>query len=100
MTFHISSHPNLDGEGNSGVLTLTRRPNAGRRRRIGNNANMGRQTKLFGGSLEEYLEETNQVILALDIHCFVVRAVALPSLGEFAYSLLFEHLLFREHIIT
>ena len=58
---HTSSHPNLDGEGNSGVLTLTRRPNTGRRRRIGNNANMGRQTKLFGGSLEEYLEETNQV---------------------------------------
>ena len=71
VTVHISSHPNLDGEGNSGVLTLTRRPNAGRRRRIGNNANMGRQTKLFGGSLEEYLEETNQVILASDIHFFV-----------------------------
>ena len=56
-----SSHSNLDGQGNgAGVLTLTRRPNTARRRRIGN-AGGGRQTKLFGGSLEEYLEETNQV---------------------------------------
>ena len=58
-----SSHSNLDGHtGNgAGVLTLTRRPNTARRRRIGNAAGGGRQTKLFGGSLEEYLEETNQV---------------------------------------
>ena len=58
-----SSHSNLDGQpGNgAGVLTLTRRPNTARRRRIGNAAGGGRQTKLFGGSLEEYLEETNQV---------------------------------------
>ena len=61
-----SSHSNLDQSGNgAGVLTLTRRPNTARRRRIGNNSSAaaggGRQTKLFGGSLEEYLEETNQV---------------------------------------
>ena len=53
----------------AGVLTLTRRPNTARRRRIGNNSSAaaggGRQTKLFGGSLEEYLEETNQVMVVL-----------------------------------
>ena len=52
------------------MLTLTRRPNTARRRRIGNNsgaaAGGGRQTKLFGGSLEEYLEETNQVMVGFN----------------------------------
>ena len=43
-----------------GVLTLTRRPNISRRRRIGKKIGGG-EPKLFGGSLEDYLEETNQV---------------------------------------
>ncbi len=46
-----------------GVLTLGRRPQPSRRRRIGgrNARHGGGAPKLFGGSLEEYLEETNQV---------------------------------------
>lgn len=60
-----SSHSNLDQGNGAGVLTLTRRPNTARRRRIGN-AGGGMQTKLFGGSLEEYLEETNQVMVGFN----------------------------------
>jgi len=43
--------------GESGQLTMTRKTQSHRRRRIGKTP--GKQLKLFGGSLEEYMEETN-----------------------------------------
>jgi SLIT-ROBO Rho GTPase activating protein len=76
-------------QSSEGVLTLTRRPNAARRRRIGNNARMaGRgQPKLFGGSLEEYLEETNQDIPMIVRSCVrVINLFGLHHHGIFRVS--------------
>merc|ERR1719510_747743 len=64
-----------------GNLTLTRRPNVGRRRRIGKASrghHGGGQPKLFGGSLEEYLEEINQDIPTILKSC--VRVINLYGL--------------------
>ncbi len=77
-----TSQPSLEG-----VLTLTRRPNAARRRRIGNNSAAGRQTKLFGGSLEEYLEETNQDIPLIMRSCVrIINLYGLHHHGIFRVS--------------
>ena len=79
-----SVHPEV------GVLTLTRRPNAARRRRIGNNARAAGghgQPKLFGGSLEEYLEETNQDIPMIIRSCVrVINLYGLHHHGIFRVS--------------
>lgn len=77
-----TSQPSLEG-----VLTLTRRPNTARRRRIGNNKIAGRQTKLFGGSLEEYLEETNQDIPMIIRSCVrIINLYGLHHHGIFRVS--------------
>lgn len=73
----------------AGVLTLTRRPNASRRRRIGgkNLRHGGGAPKLFGGSLEEYLEETNQDIPLVVQSCVrVINLYGLHHHGIFRVS--------------
>ncbi|XP_059099709.1 SLIT-ROBO Rho GTPase-activating protein 1-like isoform X3 [Tigriopus californicus] len=71
-----------------GMLTLTRRPNVARRRRIGNNSRQGGgQPKLFGGSLEEYLEETNQELPIVVRSCVrVINLYGLHHHGIFRVS--------------
>ena len=69
-----------------GTLTLTRRPHVARRRRIGNKSRQG-QPKLFGGSLEEYLEETNQDIPIVIRSCVrVINLFGLHHHGIFRVS--------------
>jgi len=73
----------------TGVLTLTRRPHASRRRRIGgkNSRPGGGAPKLFGGSLEEYTEETNQDIPLVVLSCVrVINLFGLHHHGIFRVS--------------
>ncbi len=74
-----------------GTLTLSRRPQAqaSRRRRIGgrNVRPGGGAPKLFGGSLEEYLEETNQDIPLIVRSCVrVINLYGLHHHGIFRVS--------------
>jgi SLIT-ROBO Rho GTPase activating protein len=73
----------------TGVLTLTRRPHASRRRRIGgkNTRPGGGAPKLFGGSLEEYTEETDQDIPLVVLSCVrVINLYGLHHHGIFRVS--------------
>eukprot|EP00096_Caligus_rogercresseyi_P000876 TRINITY_DN1143_c0_g1_i7.p1 TRINITY_DN1143_c0_g1~~TRINITY_DN1143_c0_g1_i7.p1 ORF type:complete len:1149 (+),score=380.76 TRINITY_DN1143_c0_g1_i7:406-3852(+) len=75
-----SSHPT------EGILTLTRRPNSARRRRIGKTPRQG-QPKLFGGSLEEFLEESNEDIPLIIRSCVrVINIYGLHHHGIFRVS--------------
>ena len=61
-----------------------------KRRRIGKNTRLqgGGQPKLFGGSLEEYLEETNQDIPTILKSCVrVINLYGLHHHGIFRYAL-------------
>ncbi len=72
-----------------GVLTLSRRPAASRRRRIGgrNLRHGGGAPRLFGGSLEEYLEETNQDIPLVVRSCVrVINLFGMHHHGIFRVS--------------
>jgi len=69
-----------------GALTLTRRPHASRRRRIGGKNRAG-APKLFGGSLEEYTEETDQDIPLVVLSCVrVINLYGLHHHGIFRVS--------------
>ncbi|XP_040563935.1 SLIT-ROBO Rho GTPase-activating protein 1 isoform X2 [Lepeophtheirus salmonis] len=75
-----STHPT------EGILTLTRRPNSARRRRIGKTPRQG-QPKLFGGSLEEFLEESNEDIPLIIRSCVrVINIYGLHHHGIFRVS--------------
>merc|ERR1719219_3149126 len=68
----------LGDQSNQGQSTLSRRPNVNRRRRIGKTPRLQGQPKLFGGSLEEYLEDSNQDIPTILKSC--VRVINLYGL--------------------
>jgi SLIT-ROBO Rho GTPase activating protein len=72
---------------NEGQSTLSRRPNVNRRRRIGKTPKLQGQPKLFGGSLEEYLEDSNQDIPTILKSCVrVVNLYGLHHQGLFRVS--------------